>query len=101
MRITAFLASDAQRPVAGVHSSASYTAPAGFEKPVSAVPPVTSTAPVGSSVAFICRRACAIEPVYVHVGLALFKSMISAVLVGGSPPPAYRIFPGSYITADP
>jgi hypothetical protein len=88
MRITAFLASVVQRPVAGLHNSASYTAPAGFEKPVSAVPPVTSTSPVGSSVAFICRRACAIEPVYAHVGVALFRSMSSAVLVGGSPPPA-------------
>src|SRR6266852_9143360 len=101
MRITALRASVVHRPVAGVHSSASYTAPAGLLKPVSAVPPVTSTSPVGSSVAFICRRACAIEPEYVHVGLALFKSMISALLVGGSPPPAYTIFPGSYITADP
>src|SRR5437016_2449774 len=53
------------------------------------------------SVPLLCRGAWPIEPAYVHVGLALFKSMISAVLVGGSPPPAYRIFPGAYITADP
>jgi hypothetical protein len=30
-----------------------------------------------------------------------FRSITSAVLVGGSPPPTMMIFPGAYITAVP
>src|SRR5690348_16501070 len=101
MRTTALSARAVQRPVVGLQTSAVRTAPVRLLNPAPAVPPVTSTSPVGSRVAFIWRRANHIEPVYVQVGFATFKSMISAVLVGGSPPPAYRIFPGSYITADP
>ena len=64
-------------------------------------PPVTSTSPVGSTVALRFQRASVSEPVYVHSGLGLLRSTISAVFVGGLAPPTYRIFPGSYITADP
>src|SRR5213078_4024808 len=101
-RLTWLLARVAQVPVLGLQSSAAWTAPAKLLKPGALVPPVTSTSPVGRIVAFMCRRAYAIEPVYLHAGLASFRSMTSAVFVGGSsPPPAYRIFPGSYMTADP
>src|SRR5207249_5619692 len=102
MRITALLASVVHVPVVALHSSAACTAPTASLKPGALVPPVTNTSPVGKIVAFMCRRAYAIEPVYLHAGLASFRSMTSAVFVGGSsPPPAYRIFPGSYMTADP
>jgi len=57
-------------------------------KPGALLPPVTSTSPVGRIVAFICRRAYAIAPVYRHAGLASFRSMTSAVFVDGSSPPA-------------
>src|SRR5438067_13434239 len=102
MRITALLASVVQVSVVGLQSSAAWTAPAELLNPGAPVPPVANTSPVGRIVAFRCRRAYAIEPVYLHVGLASFRSMTSAVFVGGLyPPPAYRIFPGSYMTADP
>src|SRR2546421_7367641 len=100
MRITALLASVVHVPVAGLHSSAAWTAPAALLNPEALVPPVTSTSPVGKIVAFMCRRAYAIEPVYLHVGFALFRSMTSAVFVGGwDPPPADRVFPRSVNTA--
>src|SRR2546423_8612046 len=97
IRITALLASVVQVPVAGLHSSAACTAPAGLLNPEAPVPPVTSTSPVGKIVAFMCRRAYAIEPAYLHVGFASFRSMTSAGLVGGAlPPPAARNFPRSW-----
>ena len=73
----------------------------GSLKPGPDVPPVPSTLPSGSIVRFICRRARFIEPVVCQVGPGTFRSITSAVAVGGSPPPARRILPGSYITADP
>src|SRR5437763_12553624 len=99
MRVTALLASVVHKPVAGFQSSAAWTAPVGSLKPGLLVPPVTNTSPVGRSVAFICRRGNAIEPVNLHVGVDSLRSMTSAVFVGGLPPPTYRILPGSYMTA--
>ena len=69
MRVTALLARVVHAPVAGLHNSAACTAPTGLLKPLPLVPPVTRTSPVGSRVAFICRRANAIEAVYAHDGL--------------------------------
>jgi hypothetical protein len=37
-------------------------------KPLSLVPPVTRTSPVGSRVAFICRRGNVIDPVKLQAG---------------------------------
>jgi len=68
MRVTALLASVVHVPVTGLHSSAACTAPTGLLKPPPLVPPVTRTSPVGSRVAFICRRGDAIDPVYLHAG---------------------------------
>ena len=90
-----------QTPVAGSHSSADKTGVAALLNPGPLVPPVTSTFPSGSTVVFICRRATLIEPTARHAGTPAFRSMTSAVLVGGSAPPTVRIFPGSYITAPP
>ena len=53
MRVTALLAIVVQTPVAGSHISAAWTAPAALLKPPPLVPPVTSTWPVGRTVAFI------------------------------------------------
>src|SRR2546421_11587998 len=95
MRITALLASVVHVPVAGLHSSAAWTAPAALLNPEALVPPVTSTSPVGKIVAFICRRADAIEPVYLHVGFASLRSMTSAVFVRGAvAPPGEQDFAG-------
>src|SRR5437773_11192047 len=101
MRVTALLASVVHAPVAGLHSSAACTAPTGLLKPLPLVPPVTRTSPVGSRVALICRRANAIGAVYAQAGFGRFRATISAVLVGGAPPPAERILPGSYMPAEP
>src|SRR2546427_12564584 len=101
MRVTALLASVVHVPVVGLQSSAAWTAPAALSNPAALVPPVTSTSPVGRIVAFICRRAYAIAPVYLHAGFASFRSMTSAGFVGGASPPAERVFPGGDITADP
>src|SRR5437763_8864881 len=68
MRITALLASVVHVPVAGLHSSAAWTAPAALLNPEALVPPVTSTSPVGKIVAFICKRAYDVEPALLHVG---------------------------------
>ena len=75
------------------------------------VPPVTKTFPSGSKVALWFLRPPAIEPVYVHEGTRLFRSIISAVAVGNEAqfqtygshvvPPITRILPSSYITDDP
>src|SRR2546430_5430947 len=101
MRITALLASVVHVPVAGLHSSAAWTAPAALLNPEALVPPVTSTSPVGKIVAFICRRAYAIAPVYRHAGLSSFRSMTSAVFVGGVSFPATAILRGGLITVAP
>src|SRR5947208_4058593 len=93
------LASVVQAPVDGFHSSATYTGEDELSNPEPLLPPVTSTVPSGSSVPLFCRRAYVIDEVAVHFGNDEFKSMISAVLVGGSSPPAYRILPASYMTA--
>src|SRR2546429_3078389 len=101
-RLTWLLASVVQVPVVGFQSSATWTAPAKLLKPGALVPPVTNTSPVGKIVAFMCRRAYAIEPVYLHAGLASFRSMTSAVFVGGLyPPPPSSTFPCLYPTCDP
>ena len=65
------------------------------------VPLVTSTCPSASSVAFIWRRANCIPGTLRHAGAAWLRSITSAEFVGGSPPPAYRILPGAYMTAEP
>src|SRR5918997_1082954 len=93
-----------QAPVAGSHISAGRTEPEASLKPVSMplpteVPPVTSTLPSARTVAFMCRRGYCIEPVHCHP-FAVFRSMVSAVLVGGPPPPTISTLPGSYITAE-
>ncbi len=82
------LASVLQVPVDGFHTSAGKTGDDELSNPPPLLPPVTSTVPSGSSVPLCWRRAFAIEPVFVHVGEDEFRLMISAVLVGGSPPPA-------------
>src|SRR2546425_11039247 len=99
MRVTALLATVVHAPVAGLHNSAACTAPTGLLKPLPLVPPVTRTSPVGSRVAFICRRADAIEAVDAHDGLGWLRSMISAGVVGGAPPPAEEVLAGPYMTA--
>ena len=40
------------------------------------------------------------EPVHCHAAGVTLRSIVSAVAVV-RPPPAYRIFPGRYITAEP
>src|SRR5437870_13765742 len=101
--------------VFGSQSSASRAASPGLmsTKPPPVVPPVMSTVPSGRMVELRCRRGTDIDATLVHAGDGAFRSMISAVAVGtdafasgvgqfGSPPPpAYRIFPASYITAVP
>src|SRR5918994_1427706 len=95
-------------PVFGFHSSAWRIAPAWLLNPGALVPPVTSTLPSAKMVAFICRRGNAMLPVLRQAGAAWVRSMTSADAVGALtycgaplPPPAYRILPGAYITADP
>jgi hypothetical protein len=46
------------------------------------VPPFTMTVPSARTVAFNWRRADAMDPVYVHVGEAAVRSIVSAVAVG-------------------
>src|SRR5919106_3731494 len=87
-------------PVVGFQISAAWTAVPRSLDPVPAPPPVASTSPVGSIVRFRCRRANAIEPVQRQTGADRSRSITSAVLVV-RPPPAYRILPSSYITAEP
>src|SRR5262245_3106339 len=90
-----------QVSVVGSHISAAKTGVLGLLNPGPLVPPVTSTFPSGRRVAFCCRRANAIEPTDRHAGVDAFRSITSAVLVGGSEPPATRTLPSSYITDDP
>src|SRR3954447_4763685 len=105
MRGTAMLASVVQAPVAGFQSSAGRTAPAASLKVADVEPPVASTVPSGSTVALKSRRAERIAPVGCQAGLPPPRSMTSQVLTGATlldlAPPAYRIFPGSYMTAEP
>ena len=75
------------------------------------LPPVASTRPSGNSVRLSCFRGVAIEPTYRQEGVALLRSITSAVAVmllqlsprtlGHCAPPARRTFPGSYMTAEP
>src|SRR6476660_9697980 len=90
-----------QDSVVGFHSSAECTAPAWSLNPGPLVPPVTSTLPSARSVALVWRRANAMPGTVRQAGEAWLRSITSADAVGGSPPPAYRILPGAYITADP
>ena len=87
---------------AGSHSSAASTAllVGAVLNPTASVPPVTSTLPSASRVPLCWRRATLIWPTKLHVA-APPRSIISAVLVGVSPPPTMRIFPASYMTAVP
>src|SRR5688572_21756431 len=87
--------------VTGFHISAAYTGVVALLNPAPLVPPVTSTLPFGRIVAFWCRRAIAMDATDRHDGEAALRSMTSAVLVGGSPPPAIRTLPASYMTDDP
>src|SRR5204863_10064702 len=72
-------------------------------------PPLTKTFPSGSKVSLWSLRGPSIGAVYFHEGLALFKSMISAVAVGREPPlygaflvpPISSTLPSSYITDVP
>src|SRR5687767_5974144 len=99
----ALLATVLQLPVPGSQISLVLTRSAGFTRSP-ATPPVTSTSPVGNSVALWFQRAVASEPVQVHWGFVWLRSMTSAVFVGRVdplPPPTYMILPGSYITAVP
>src|SRR2546430_9618374 len=101
MRVTALLAIVVQVPVAGLQSSAAWTAPAASLKPGALVPPVTSTSPVGRIVAFMCRRAYALPPVERPAGLPRFRSVTSAGLPRGTPPPPAPALPGASHTATP
>src|SRR6266513_3681451 len=101
-----------QVPVAGSHISASYAGSLENWFTLSTLldPPVTNTFPSGSNVALWSLRPPFIDPVYVQLGGALLRSIISAVAVGRVPyvlyasavvPPTNNIFPSSYITKDP
>ena len=57
-----------QTPVAGFHISAARIAWVTSLNAAALLPPVTSTSPVGSTVALRFRRANAIEPVHCQVG---------------------------------
>src|SRR5687768_4732217 len=87
--------------LAGFHRSAASTAllVGALLKPLALVPPVTSTVPSARSVALVWRRATDIDPTRDHVR-APSRSITSAVAVG-EPPPTTRIFPASYMTAEP
>ena len=76
-----------QDSVAGFHSSAARTAVPTLLKPGPLVPWVTSTCPSARIVAFNCRLAKAIPATLRQNGDAWLRSMTSAELVGGSPPP--------------
>ena len=84
-----------QASVAGSHISASNTGVVVLFNPGPLVPPVTSTLPSGRIVAFGCRRAMAIGGTDRQLGIAWFRSITSAALVGGSPPPSCSTFPSS------
>src|SRR5678815_3506328 len=85
--------------VAVFHIAAASTAPMSLLKPAPLVPPVTSTVPSGRVVALWWRRENCIGPaVDVHDGDATFRSIVSHVLVGGSPPPKMTYLPSPYCT---
>ena len=71
--------------VVGFHSSAARAASPVLmsTKPPPVVPPVMSTCPSGRIVELRCRRRNAIEPALDQLGEAAFKSIFSAVAVGG------------------
>jgi capsular polysaccharide biosynthesis protein len=92
-------------PVCGSQISAARMAPAALLSG-ELLPPLTSTVPSAKIVPFTWRRPPPTsEPVYCHVGVAAFISIVSAVLVGASCftllPPTIKIWPGAYITDVP
>lgn len=100
-------------PVTGSHNSDAYAGSLdfvfGLSDPLD--PPVTSTLPSGSKVALWSLRPPAIDAVYCQTGLALFRSIISAVAVGSveqvveygahEDPPVSSTLPSWYITDEP
>src|SRR6478672_8074019 len=91
------LASMVQVSVAGFHNSAAKTGVPALLCPGPYVPPVTSTVPSGNSVLLRWRRGMLMDATERHDGVSAFRSMTSAVAVGGSAPPATRILPSAYI----
>src|SRR3954454_6220734 len=104
-----------QSPVFGFQTSADLTASPSLmsTNPPPRVPPVISTCPSGKIVELRCRRGADMEPALCHWAEGWLRSIFSAVAVGVAdlrsgvgqpvcpPPPAYRIFPGSYMAAVP
>src|SRR5437899_850903 len=95
------LAKTVNVPVAGFQSLAERAGAAELSNPEPLLPPVINTVPSGSTVALSCRRAVCIAPTHFQAGVPLFRSMISAEFVGGSPPPTVNIFLASYIATEP
>ena len=95
------LAITVNAPVAGFHISVGSTGVEELSKPLPLLPPTMSTFPSGRMTALCWRRAKCIAPVNFQAGVAAFRSMISAVAVGGSAPPTTRTLPESYIRAGP
>ncbi len=100
-RGTDALASMVQVSVAGFHNSAAKTGVVALLCPGPDVPPVASTVPSGNSVLLTWRRGMFMDATERHDGVAAFRSMTSAVAVGGSAPPATRILPSAYMAAVP
>src|SRR3954465_1174893 len=109
-RTTAALARVLHVPDWGSYSSSGNTAAVSSLNPQLLVPPVASTVPSGSTVRLNWRRAKAMEPVAVQVGVPALRSITSADLWGtepghGSsgpplpPPPAYSTLLSSMTAA--
>ena len=64
------------------------------------VPPTAMTEPSSRIGVFMRRRGKAIGLVSCQAGEAAFMSMTCVRAMAGSPPPARRILPGSYIAPD-
>jgi len=77
-----------QDSVVGFQSSAEWTAAATLLKPLPLLPCVTRTWPSARRVALSWRRGKAIAGTLRHAGDGWLRSITSAELVGGSPPPA-------------
>src|SRR5438270_12503329 len=88
-------------PVAGSHISVGRTGDVDVSKPPALLPPTIRTFPSGRITALCCRRGKCMLPVNFQAGVAAFKSIVSAVAVGGSDPPTMATLPGEYITAGP
>src|SRR4051812_25304106 len=93
-------------PVAADQISTGRVAVAVLNALRSVPPPLASTPPSGSTVRFMNDRRNAIDPVACQVGFDLVMSMTNAVAAAvpllplSAAVPAFRIFPGAYITAD-